>query len=117
MRGSRTSSLPVGSCPQVTFRFGVGSRFVVLTLHGGNDTSSSDVSSSSSMVKNGGGGTSGESSLLERWDEEDCGQRLAEADLRRVLMQEDVPPYLELPLLSSLHSLHLEEVRASPINK
>jgi hypothetical protein len=71
----------------------VGGRYAVLSLHG-----------------EGGEGTEGGVSLMERWDDEDCGRRLAEGDMRRLLAHENVPPYLELPLLSALHSIHREEV-------
>lgn len=87
----------------------MGGRYAVLTLHGPGGSSEPGAEAGSSA---GGGGEDG--TLLDRWAEDDCGRRLAEGDVRRLLAHEDVPPYLELPLLSALHSLHREEAALCP---
>jgi hypothetical protein len=94
----------------ITLRFAVGGRYAVLTLHGSGEAGAEGAGDEGAN-RGGGAAAAAEDGMLARWAEEDCGRRLAEADVRRLLTHEDVPPYLELPLLSALDSLHREEVR------
>ncbi len=46
--------------------------------------------------------------------DDNCGNKIVEENMRKIFANEDLPCYLEVPLLSALHSLNKEEINSCP---